>query len=93
MEVALGITALEEEAFDLVGCVADRAVFREARGKVLFETAAQVAFVGVAIASEDLAKDEHFARTEDIGRQPIERGPVDGQAQVTLGLPSKVRLS
>src|SRR5882724_1393589 len=33
-----------------------------------------------------MAEDEHFAGAKDIGWRPIERGPVDGQAEIAFAL-------
>ena len=45
-----------------------------------------VAHVRRPVLVADLAERQHLARTEDVGGQPVERRPVDGQAQVRLGL-------
>ncbi len=86
LEVApLGVPALEDEPFDLVRHVRDHVLLPQLRGEGL-EPRAQVAHVGGAVLVADVAEHEHLARAEHVGRQLVERGPVDLEPQVRLGL-------
>ena len=84
--VALGIHALKQEAFDLVGRVQGVALlFVQVRSET-FQDAAHVGGVRAAVLVDDFAEHQHLAGTEEVGRPPVERAPVDAQAQVALAL-------
>ena len=82
----LGIGALKEEAFNFVGGVQRVTVFLVQAVGIPLEDAANVSRIGFAILVDDVAEDEHFARTEDVGRSPIECAPIDAQPQIALAL-------
>ncbi len=50
------------------------------------EHAANVAGVGCAALVDDFAEHQHLAGAEDVGRRPVERGPIDAQAQIAFAL-------
>ncbi len=82
---ALGVASLEQEALDLVRDVGDDVLLRQRRAERL-EPGPDVAGVGAAVLVLDFAEGQHLARPEDVGRQRVEGRPVDGEAQVGLGL-------
>ena len=84
--VALGVGAFEEEAFDFVGGVERVALFLVQFVGIALQHAANVAGVGCAALVDDFAEHQHFAGAEHVGRRPVERAPVDAQAQIALAL-------
>ena len=80
----LGVVAGEEEAFNLIGGVQRVALFLVQLVGVGLQHAAQVAGVRRAVLVDDGAEHQHLAVAEHIGRNPVERAPVDAQAQVAL---------
>ena len=84
--LTLGVAALEEEALDLVRGVGDRAVLREEAVGQPFQPAAHVGGVRRAVALLHLAEHQHLPGPEDVRRQPVERRPVDHEAQVRFRL-------
>src|ERR1022692_2935468 len=85
----LGIGALEEEAFNFVGRVQRVALlFIEALSEG-FEDAAHVSRVWLAALIDDLAKDEHLARPENVSRTPVKSAPVDAKTQIAFALRRK----
>ena len=86
---ALGIGALEQEALDFIGRV-ERVAFLLVQlvGEAL-EHAANVGGVRLPTLVDDVAEDQHLARTEDIRRPPVEGAPVDTQPQIALPLRGK----
>ena len=89
VKAAFGVKALEEKAFDLVGSVERVAFFCVAFIGEFLERAANVSGKRFAVTVEDVAEDEDFSRTEDVGRPPVESTPVERQPQVALALRSK----
>ena len=86
MVVALGVDALEEEAFDFVGRV-EGIVFLGVEGVgVCLEHAAHVGGERRAVLIDDLAEDQDFAGTEEIGGGPVEGVPVHAEAEIALML-------
>ena len=74
---ALGVRSIEQEALDLIGGVEGIAVlFVQLVAKQL-QHAADVGGVGLAVLIDDLAKNEYFARPENIGRPPVKSSPVN----------------
>src|SRR6266849_8730730 len=69
--MALGVGALEEEAFDFVGGVEGVALFFVQRFGIALEQAANVGAVGRAILINDFAEHENFAVAEIIGGGPV----------------------
>src|SRR5260221_9233024 len=67
----LGVCALEEEAFNLIGGV-ERVAFLLVHvvGKLL-EQATDIGGVWLAAFVDDVAKDQDFAGAKNIGRAPI----------------------
>jgi len=86
VETALGILALEQEAFDFVGGVECVALVLEQASGIALQQTAGVGAVGRAVLVNDLAEDQHLAGAEIIRRRPIECAPVHGQAQIALAL-------
>ena len=84
--LALGVDAVEEEAFDLVGGVEGVAVLRELLVGEGLEQAAHVAGVGRAVLVDDLAEDQHLAGAEDVGGRVVEGAPVEAEAKIALAL-------
>ena len=84
--MALGVGAFEEEALNFVGGVEGVALFLEQILGVSLEHAANVAGVGCAALVDDFAEHQHLAGAEDIGGRPVERAPVDAEAQVAFAL-------
>src|SRR5262249_39039326 len=77
---SLGVGSLEEEAFDLVGRIGGIALLlMQAIGELL-ENAAHVGGVGFASLVDDVAKNQNFARTENIRRRPVEGAPIHTEA-------------
>ena len=83
---ALGVGALEEEAFDFIGRVQRVAVLFELPFGKRFEHAAHVGGVGLAAFVDDFAEDQDFAGPKDVGRTPVECGPVDAEAKIAFAL-------
>src|SRR5271165_2395303 len=83
---ALGIRALEQEPFDLVGGVVGGVLFLVQSLGVALQHATNVGGVGSAALVDDFAEDQHFAGAEHVGGRPVECGPVDAQAQIALAL-------
>src|SRR2546423_7351514 len=82
----LCVGALEEEAFNLVSGIERVTFFLEKfLGKSL-EHAANVARVRSAALVDDFAEHQHLARTEDVGRRPVESSPIDAQPQIAFTL-------
>jgi hypothetical protein len=81
----LGVPALEQEALDLVRDVGHASRLGQALAERP-EPRPDVADVGGAVLVLYLAEDQDLARSEHVRGQPVERGPVDGQAQIGLGL-------
>ena len=87
--LALGVFALEKEAFDFVGGVQRVAFLLEKVVGILLEHGAEVGAVRGAVLVDHFAEDHHFAGAEDIGGRPVEGIPVDVEAQVALALSGK----
>ena len=68
--VALGVGALEQEAFNFVGGVERVALLLVQLVGVALEHAANVGGVGRAVLVDDFAEDQHLAGAEDVGRTP-----------------------
>src|SRR5579859_4416997 len=86
---ALGISALEEKALNLIGGVERVAFFLvHVLGKLL-EQAADVGGVRLAAFVDDIAKDQDLAGTKNIRRAPVKRAPIHGQAKVAFALSGK----
>ena len=77
MVAPFGIEAFEEEALDLAGRVERVAFLRIAFVCELFEGTANITGKRPSLTIEDIAEDEHLARTEDVRRSPIKRAPVE----------------
>jgi hypothetical protein len=100
-EAALGVAALEQEALDLVGRIRGDAVLLEQVLRELPSGGSACRPDTVAVARVHLAEHQDLARAEDVGRQPVERRPVDRETQVDsaccekprIDEPSNVRLS
>ncbi len=86
MIMALGLDAIEEKAFNLVGGVEGVALAREELLGVSLEHAANVGGIGRAALVDDIAEHQHFAGTKNVGRAPVERWPVNAQAEIALAL-------
>ena len=80
----LRILAREQEALDLGGRVQRVLLLLEQLVGVVLEHAAHVAGVRRAVLVDDVAEDQHLAVAENVGRHPVEGGPVNAQAQVAL---------
>ena len=85
----LGVFSLKNKTLDLVGGI-ERVAFLGAQisGKRL-QDAANVGGVGLSILVDDVAKHQHFAGTEYVGRGPIEGAPVDAETQIAFALRGK----
>ena len=55
----------------------------------LLQHAANVRAVGSAVLVDHLAEHQDLARSEDVGRRPVKRAPVDSQPQIALTLSRK----
>src|SRR5262245_16786663 len=86
MVATLGVGALEKKTFNFVGRV-ERVTFLLVHvfGKG-FEQAADVGGVGLATFVDDVAEDQDFTGTKNVGRAPVERTPIHVQAQVAFAL-------
>ncbi len=84
--MTLGIGAFEQESFDFVGGVECVALFLVEFVGVSLEHAANVAGVGCAALVDDLAEHQHLAGSEYVGGSPVERAPIDAQAQIAFAL-------
>ena len=84
-----GVGAVEEEAFDFIGGVERVALFFVQLVGEGLERAADVGFVRRAVLVDDFAEDENFAGTENVRGAPVERAPVDAEAQIAFALRGK----
>src|SRR5580692_6956696 len=83
------VHALEDETLNLVGGVESQPLLLVELGGILLQHGSQIGGVRSAVLVYHLAEDHDFARSENIGRRPIERVPVHAQPQVALFLGSK----
>src|ERR1035438_3067795 len=86
MIMALGLDAVEEKAFDLVGGVEGVVLALEELVGIGLEHAANVGGIRRAALVDDIAEHQHFAGPKNVGRTPVERGPADAQADIALAL-------
>jgi hypothetical protein len=82
----LGLLALEQEPFDLVGGVADDVVLGVQGVGVVLQPGPHVPRVGAAVLVLHQPEHQHLAGAKDIGRHPVEGRPVDDQAQIGFRL-------
>ncbi len=87
--VFLGVHALEQEAFNLVGRIQGVAFFLIQRVGIAFQDAAHVGGIWPALLLDHFAKYHHLARPKKVCRRPIESRPVDAQAQIAFLLRGK----
>ena len=83
---ALGLRPLEQEALDFIGSVEGVAMLLVLLGGEHLQHAANVATVRFAVLVDDFAEHQHLARPEDVGRSPVEGGPVDAQTKIAFAL-------
>ena len=83
---AFGVAALEQKAFDLIRGVEGQAALVVGFAGEGLQAGAHVGGVGRAIFLEHIAEHQHLAGAKEVGRQPVERAPVNRQTQVGLGL-------
>ena len=89
MVAALGVRALKEEAFDLVGRVERITFLLVEIGRKSFQEAANISAIRFSTFIDYIAEDEHLAGTKHISWRPIERTPVNSQPQIALSLCSE----
>ena len=77
--VALGVGALEEEAFDFVGGVERVAFFFVKLLGVAFQNAADIGAIGRAVLVNYFAENQNFAGAEEIGGRPVKSAPIDAR--------------
>jgi len=82
----LGVGALEQKAFNLVGGVQRVAALIELRLREALQDPANIRRIWRPILIDHFAKHQHLARAEVVGGRPVERAPVHVQAQVTFAL-------
>src|SRR5579864_9372666 len=87
--VPLGVGAFKEKSFDFVGGVESVFLFLVKVFGVILEYAANVAGVRRPSLVDDLAEDQDLAGTEDVSRSPVERAPIDAQAEIAFALGSE----
>src|SRR5271157_1749550 len=82
----LGVFSLEDKALDFVGGVERVALGCAQFSSKSLQNTANVGGVGLSILVDDIAKHQHFAGTEYVGRSPIEGAPVDAETQIAFAL-------
>ena len=80
----LRILTREQKALDLGGSVQRVVLVLEQLVGVVLEHTAHIARVGRAVLVDDVAEDQHFAITEDVGGHPVESAPVNAQTEIAL---------
>src|SRR5262245_39713772 len=65
----LSVGSAEVEPFNFVGSVKSISVFLVQTVRIAFQDAADVGTVGRTVLVDDVAKNEHLARSEDVGRR------------------------
>ncbi len=84
-----GVLAGKQKALDLGGGVEGVLFLGVELVGVVFQDAAKVARVEGAVLVDDGSEHQHLAVAEDVGGNPVERAPVNAQAQVALFLGGK----
>src|SRR5208283_5326263 len=86
---ALGVGALKQEAFNLVGGV-ERVVFLlMERVGIALEDTSDIGAVRRTILVNDVAEDQNFAAAEDVSRGPVEGSPIHAEAKIAFALSGK----
>src|SRR4051812_43458670 len=86
MITALGVDALEQEAFDFIRRIQRVSLLLVQRVCKALQDAANVRGISGSSFVDHFAKDQHLARAKNVCWPPIERTPVDAQPQVALSL-------
>src|SRR5271165_2380966 len=86
MIAALGVSSIEEKAFDLVGGVKSVALALEEVVGIVLEHAANIGGIRRPTLVDDIAKHQHLAGTKNVRRAPVERWPVNPQPEIAFAL-------
>ncbi len=86
MVAPLGVDPLEDEAFNLVGRVESVTILVVDLVGISLQNGAKVRGIGASILADDLPEDHHLSPAENVGRPPVEGGPIDSQPQIALFL-------
>ncbi len=88
-EFLFGVGAGEQESLNFVGGIQRVAVLLELRARERLQHATNIARVRSAVLIDHFTEHQHLAGAEVIGRTPVERRPIDAQAQIAFLLSSE----
>src|SRR5690242_11748309 len=86
---ALGTDPIKEESLDFIGGVERVTLLLVEAVRIAFQDAPDVSGIRRAILVDDVTEDENLARTKNVRRGPIKRGPIHGQTEITFTLRSE----